>query len=137
MMHSEAGVPGAMSVDMMVKYKGEYDLLPANMDNPLWRNVNWWIQWSDYIAEGKDPDNIMEYVAWSQKRQSDGLTIAVKAAKQRFPRCGGFFIWMGHDSFPCMENTSIFDFEGNPKPVVKELTKIFNDKTYLKNMYEK
>lgn len=137
MMHSEAGVPGAMSVEMMVKYKGEYDLLPANTENPLWRNVNWWIQWDDYIAEGKDPDNLTEYVAWSQKRQSDGLSIAVKAAKQRFPRCGGFFIWMGHDSFPCMENTSIFDFEGNPKPVVKELTKIFNDNTYLKNIYEK
>ena len=132
MMHSEAGVPGAMSVEMMKKYKGKYELLPASTDNPLWRNVNWWIQWNEYLSEGKSPDNLKEYVAWSQQRQADGLSTAVKAAKNRFPGCGGFFIWMGHDSFPCMENTSIIDFEGNPKPVVNKLSKIFNDNTYLK-----
>lgn len=132
MMHSEAGVPGAMSVEMMEKYNGEYEILPANIDNPLWRNVNWWIQWNEYLSEGKSPDNLKEYVTWSQQRQADGLYAAVKAAKNRFPGCGGFFIWMGHDSFPCMENTSIFDFEGNPKPVVKKLSEIFNDNTYLK-----
>jgi len=32
---------------------------------------------------------------------------------------------MGHDSFPCPVNTSFIDFDGNLKPVAKELRKIF------------
>ena len=131
-MHSEAGVPGAMSAEMMEKYKGDLNLLPGNVENPLWRNVNWWIDWDEYLGLGKDPGSIDQYVDWSQARQKEGLSIAVKAAKDRFPACGGFLIWMGHDSYPCMINTSIIDFEGNPKPVVTELTKIFKDNTYLK-----
>ena len=34
-------------------------------------------------------------------------------------------LWMGHDSFPCPCNTSLIDFEGNPKPAVAALKKIF------------
>jgi len=68
-----------------------------------------------------------EYVNWSQNRQSEGLSIALKSCKDRFPRCGGFIIWMGHDSFPCMVNTSIMDFDGNLKPVAKELSKIWKE----------
>ena len=30
---------------------------------------------------------------------------------------------MGHDSYPCPINTSIIDFDGNPKPVAYELSK--------------
>ena len=132
MMHSEAGVPGAMSVEMIEKYRGDYDILPADTSNPLWRNVNWWVQWNEYIERGNNPNSPEDYVTWSQQRQSEGLSTAVKAAKERFPSCGGFFIWMGHDSFPCMINTSIIDFEGNPKPVVEKLAEIFKDNAYLK-----
>lgn len=132
LMHSEAGVPGAMSVEMLEKYKGEYKVLPASVENPLWRNVNWWVQWDEYLADKGDPQNLNEYVAWSQKRQSEGICIAVKASKDRFPACGGFLIWMGHDCYPCMVNTSIIDFEGNPKPAATELAKIFKDNSYLK-----
>jgi len=32
---------------------------------------------------------------------------------------------MGHDSFPCPVNTSILDFEGNPKPSALEVSKIW------------
>lgn len=131
LMHSEAGVPGAMSTEMMRKYKGELALLPANIENPLWRIVNWWIDWSEYLGQGNDPESVDAYVEWSQTRQKEGLSIAVKASKDRFPRCGGFLIWMGHDSFPCPINTSIIDFDGNPKPVVAELAKIFKDNSYL------
>lgn len=133
LMHSEVGVPGAMSVEMMKKYRGEYQILPASVENPIWRTVNWWIQWDEYLATKKDAENLDDYVIWSQERQSEGLSIAAKTSKDRFPACGGFIIWMGHDSFPCMINTSIVDFEGNPKPVAEKLTKIFKDKSYLKN----
>jgi Beta-galactosidase/beta-glucuronidase len=125
--HSEVGVPGAMSAEMINKYKGKYDALPANTANPLWRNVNWWIEWNDYLKYRKNQpaNSLNDYVAWSQKRQTEGLCIALKNCKNRFPACGGFIIWMGHDSFPCPVNTSIIDFDGNLKPVAYELEKIF------------
>ena len=126
---SEAGVPGAMSAEMIRKYAGDFNPLPANIENPIWRNVNWWIDWDEYVIDNTDKatQTLENYVAWSQKRQSDGLTIAVKSFKDRFPACGGFLIWMGHDCFPCMVNTSILDFEGNPKPAAIELSKIWKD----------
>ena len=115
--HSEVGVAGAMSVEMINKYRGKYEALPANTDNLLWRTVNWWIEWDDYLRDhnGISSANLAEYVNWSQTRQTQGLCIALKSCKDRFPSCGGFILWMGHDSFPCMINTSILDFEGNSK----------------------
>ena len=91
----------------------------------LWRNVNWWVQWDEYLADKKNPQSLADYVNWSQQRQTEGLCIAVKTSKDRFPSCGGFIIWMGHDCFPCMVNTSIIDFDGNLKPAAIELSKIF------------
>lgn len=126
---SEAGVSGAMSADMINKYRGEYEPLPASLENPIWRNVNWWVDWDDFLYDhdGKATESLDEYVSWSQNRQTEGLTIAVKSFKDRFPECGGFLIWMGHDSFPCMVNTSILDFEGNPKPAAIALSKIWKN----------
>ncbi len=127
LIHSEVGVAGAMSAEMINKYRGEYSALPANMNNTLWRQVSWWIEWTDFLNDhnGKEPLSLEEYVAWSQERQTTGLSIALKANKSRFPECGGFIIWMGHDSYPCPVNTSIIDFEGNPKPAALELSKIW------------
>lgn len=127
LMHSEVGVAGASSGLIINKYKGEFDALPANRDNPLWNRFSWWIEWDDYLREhlGKAPATLDEYVDWSQDRQTKGLTIALKACKMRFPACGGFIIWMGHDSYPCTVNTSIIDFDGNPKPAAIELSKIW------------
>ncbi len=130
LMHSEVGVAGAMSAAMINKYRGAYPALPANMENPLWRQVSWWIEWGDFIYDhkGKEPQTLEEYVAWSQQRQSSGLSIALQASKTRFPECGGFIIWMGHDSYPCPINTSIIDFDGNLKPAAYELSKIWKEK---------
>ncbi len=127
LIHSEVGVAGAMSAGMINKYRGEFSALPANLDNPLWRQVNTWVEWNDFIHDhnGKEPQSLEEYVAWSQERQATGLSIALQANKSRFPECGGFIIWMGHDSYPCPVNTSIIDFDGNPKPVALELSKIW------------
>ncbi len=126
---SEAGAPGTMSAGMITKYAGDYNPLPANIENPVWRNVNWWIDWDEYIAEKGDraSESLEDYVKWSQNRQAEGLKIAVKSMKDKFPECGGFLIWMGHDCFPCMVNTSVIDFEGNPKPAAYELSKIWKD----------
>ncbi len=128
--HSEVGVPGAMSAEMIRKYAGGFDPLPANITNPLWRTVNWWIEWEEYLADhdGREPESLENYVEWSQMRQTEGLCIALEACKKRFPRCGGFLIWMGNDCFPCPVNTSIIDFDGNLKPAALEISKIWKMK---------
>ncbi len=123
---SEVGVPGAMSASMIKKYSGEYPPLPASLDNPLWRTVNWWNEWEEYVRVHSKSDTSLEhYVSWSQNRQTEGLETALKQSKEKFPACGGFLIWMGHDCFPCMINTSIIDFEGNLKPAAERLSKIW------------
>jgi beta-mannosidase len=129
LIHSEVGVAGAMSAGMINKYRGEFPALPANINNQLWRQVSWWIEWNDFIRDnnGKEPLSLDEYVAWSQERQTTGLSIALQANKSRFPKCGGFIIWMGHDSYPCPVNTSIIDFDGNLKPAAVELSKIWKE----------
>ena len=124
--HSEVGVPGAMSAEMINKYRGSFRAMPANTNNPLWRTVNWWTDWREYLKEQCETslNSIAKYVEWSQKRQTEGLCIALKSCKERFPGCGGFIIWLWHDSYPCPVNTSLIDFEGNLKPAAIELQKI-------------
>lgn len=124
---SETGSPGACSAELTRKYAGEIDPYPCTWDNPLWnRHTNWWVEWYVFEKEkGRCPESLEEYVEWSQARQAKALTIAVKACKDRFPRCGGILLWMGHDCFPCEANTSIIDFEGNPKPAALALRKIW------------
>ncbi|MDR3260199.1 MAG: hypothetical protein LBT78_00005 [Tannerella sp.] len=129
LLHSEVGAPGTMSAEMIRKYAGIFDPLPADYSNPLWRTVNWWIRWTEYFSahNGQAPTTLEDYVNWSSQRQTQGLVIALESCKKRFPRCGGFIIWMGHDCFPCPINTSIIDFEGNLKPAALELSKIWKN----------
>jgi beta-mannosidase len=124
---SEMGHPGASSAELIREYAGEFDPMPANHHNPLWRRTStWWIEWDEFIREmGREPNSLDEYVEWSQKRQAKALSIAVRALKNRFPKCGGSLIWMGHDCFPCTANTSIIDFKGNPKPAALALSEIW------------
>lgn len=127
---SEMGHPSTSSVELIKKFAGEFDPMPANHHNPLWRRTStWWIEWDEFIREnGREPATLDEYVEWSQARQAKALSIAVKSLKSRFPKCGGSIIWMGHDCFPCTANTSIIDFEGNPKPAALSLSKIWRSK---------
>lgn len=123
---SEVGAPGASSADIIKGYSGGLPLTPGTVDNPLWRRTSWWIDWPTFVKEkGREPQSLEEYVAWSQERQAEALRIAASACKSRFPRCGGFIIWMGHDSFPCTANTAVLDFEGRPKPAALALAEVF------------
>ena len=127
--HSEAGVPGASSVELIEKYRGNYAVLPVSVDNPIWGQFSWWIEADKFeLEKNRQPETLDEYVAWQQDRQTKGLVIAIEAAKNRFPACGGFIIWMGHDCFPCPANTSVFDYEGNAKPVVTDIERIWKSK---------
>ena len=124
---SETGSPGAGPAEITRRYAGDLDPYPGTADNPLWnRHTSWWVEWHVFVNEiGREPTDLEEYVDWSQARQSKALSIAAKACKDRFPRCGGILLWTGHDCFPCEANTSIIDFDGNPKPAALALREIW------------
>jgi beta-mannosidase len=123
---SEVGVSGASPVDIIRRYKGELTEVPGTTANPLWRRNAWWVEWPVFAREhGREPRDLEEYVSWSQERQRRGLQIAASTCKRRFPRCGGFLVWMGHDSFPCTANLSIIDFDGRLKPAAEEIGRVF------------
>jgi beta-mannosidase len=124
--HSEIGAPGASPAALIRRYQGDLPATPGTAANPLWRRTSWWIEWPEFVtAMGREPRDLDEYVDWSQERQAQALEIAAGSAKGRFPRCGGFLVWMGHDSFPCTANTSIIDFEGNRKPAAHAIRRVF------------
>lgn len=123
---SETGAPGASDADLIRRHAGGLPVLPATMDNALWRRFAWWLEWADFIREhGRAPASLEAYVAWSQARQAAALTLAVRTCKARFPATGGILLWMGHDAFPCFANTAILDFEGRPKPAALAVGAIF------------
>jgi beta-mannosidase len=124
---SEVGSPGASSIEIIRRFAGDLREMPVGASNPLWRRpVSWWVEVEQFVVEhGREPESLEEYVAWSQKRQAQALTIAVRACRDRFPRCGGVILWMGHDCFPCTANTSIVDFHGEPKPAAVALREVW------------
>lgn len=114
---SEAGAPGCSSMSILNQFYPDCELLPVSEDNPYWRRTFWWIDEAGFeAAHGRPPSTIEEYVGWSQAHQAAALTMAVRASRKRFPGIGGLLLWMGHDAFPCLANTSILDFHGDPKP---------------------
>ncbi|MEN6449701.1 MAG: glycoside hydrolase family 2 TIM barrel-domain containing protein, partial [Thermoguttaceae bacterium] len=124
---TELGCPGAAPVSQIEKFAGKLNPMPATIDNPYWnRPTCWWVDWAALTTEhGRAPKDLAEYVAWSQQRQTDCLCLGVKTCKDRFPRCGGVLLWCGHDTFPTPNNTSILDYEGNPKPAALALSRIW------------
>ena len=67
---SETGMPGSSPAALIRQY-GQELALPGDFSNPFWMHTQgWWIQWEDYLREGGDPENLEQYVAWSQQRQA-------------------------------------------------------------------
>ena len=126
---SEFGCPGASDVELIRRHAGTEPVFPCSTDIPLWRYPScWWTEPAAFEQEkNRPPETLEEYVQWSRNRQAEALSHAVKCMKSRFPRCGGAILWMGHDSFPCASNTSVIDFEGNPKPAAQALTLLFRE----------
>ena len=89
---------------------------------------SWWIMWDRYkpILVGLDADKALEqYVELTQHHQAEAYAIAASSCKRRFPKCGGFIIWMGHDLYPCPANNSVIDFDRKPKPAYHALKGVF------------
>ena len=128
---SEVGVPSCSPVEMLWRYAGDLSPWPPSIENPLWRyRTPWWIQWQRYAkSEGFEAgrEELARYVAVSQEEQAWALAYMAASCKRRFPRCGGVIIWMGHDLYPCLGNTSIVDFDGEPKPAVAALKAVFRN----------
>jgi beta-mannosidase len=126
---SEVGAPGAGPEDLIEEYSGGLPTMPASAENPLWRRSSWWIEWDEFLAscgsDAGDP-SLSEFVAWSASRQARALELAARSVKRRFPRAGGFIVWMGHDSFPCTANTAVLDFYGRMKPAARALAEVFH-----------
>ncbi len=126
LIRTEIGAPAPSSASLIEKYKGDLATTPCDNSNDLWRRQSWWTEAEEFENEnGKKPENLLEYVEWGQKRQKEALLIAAECCVKRFPECGGIIFWMGHDSFPCTANTSLIDFEGNPKPAMIALSELW------------
>jgi beta-mannosidase len=126
---AESGAPGACDPEIIRRYAGDLDPMPVSVRNPLWRRpMTWWIEAEQFEAErGRPAVTLEEYVEWSQERQAKALTTLVSACKSRFPMCGGVLLWCGHDCFPCPANTSILDYDLNPKPAALALQRLWRD----------
>ncbi len=126
LLRSETGAAGASSAELINKYRKDIIAFPADEANPLWRRMPWWNDWAVFKKNfGRTPVSLEEFTVWSTEYQACELKVAAQYCKARFPECGGFIIWMGHDSFPCTANTSIIDFELNPKPAFFVLREVF------------
>lgn len=123
---SEVGMPGAASARQFKRFAGAAAWPP---DNSYWQHTAaWWTQWDRFQKrlEGLDAAaGLKEYIRLTQKQQAQAYASAAAACKRRFPRCGGFIIWMGHDCFPCPANNSVIDFLRIPKPAYAALQKVF------------
>ena len=125
---SEVYCSGASPEALIEKYAGDHEIFPANADNPYWtRLTTWWLDWQHLVVEhGREPRDLAEYVEWSQRRQARFLGLAVEACKRRFPGCGGFLMWSGHDTYPLTINSSLIDFDGNLKPAARAVSRVWH-----------
>ena len=123
-------MPAAATRAQFDRYNGGLDVWPPV--SAYWlHSSSWWLQWDRYekAVEGLDPDAALEeYIRVTQDVQAQAYAIAAATCKRRFPACGGFIIWMGHDCFPCPANNSVIDFMRNPKPAYHALREVFTGK---------
>jgi beta-mannosidase len=124
---SEVYCSGASPASLIRKYAGGLPVFPPTAENPYWtRLTTWWLDWKRLIAiNGREPRDLEEYVGWSQEQQVKMLSLEIKACKERFPRIGGVLLWSGHDTFPLAINTSLIDFDGQPKPAAQAVAGVW------------
>ena len=125
---SETGMPGAASLECVERCADPQQVWPPH--GRYWMHTAaWWIQWelcqTDMAHISDKKAGIAAYIKKTQQRQAEAYGFAAKVSKERFPKCGGFIIWMGHDCFPCPANNSVIDFLCVPKPAYFALQKIF------------
>jgi beta-mannosidase len=127
---SETGMPGASDLALIERYCGGMQVWPP--EGPYWQHTAaWWTQRDRYEEALKNlppEEALARYAEETRQFQAQAYAIAAAACKKRFPACGGFLIWMGHDCFPCPANNSVIDFDRKPKPAYHALKKVFTGK---------
>ncbi len=126
-LRSETGLASANSLDLLRRHAAGATLWPPT--TPIWKHsASWWTQdarLTHRFAHLPPDEALAAYVEHTRREQAEGLAHAARCSKNRFPRCGGFLVWMGHDCFPCPANTSIIDFDHRPKPAWHALREVF------------
>ena len=125
---SEVYCPGASPAELIRKYAGGLPVFPADFDqrlfHPSYPLVGGLAAGCGCLrARAGGPGRICRDGA---RRCMPGSSPWEHAAcKDRFPRCGGFLLWSGHDTFPMPSNTSLIDYDGNLKPAALALREIW------------
>ena len=123
---SEVGMPGACDANLIKRHLPWSQWWPPTQ--PAWIHSSaWWIMWDRFQHLDSLPreEAFLEYIKATRRLQADALECAAHACESRFPRCGGFLIWMGHDCFPCPIGNSVLDFEAKPKLAFHALMRVF------------
>lgn len=124
---SETGLASANSLQLLHRHAAGEPLWPPT--TRIWKHsASWWTQDARLTARFSHlpaREALAAYVEHTRREQAEGLAHAARCTKRRFPRCGGFIIWMGHDCFPCPANTSIIDADHAPKPAYHALREVF------------
>lgn len=125
---SEIYCPGASSLELILKYAGDFSIAPPTAENPYWgRLTTWWIDWQRLVAAyGREPGSLEEYIEWSQAHQARMIAAEMKECKERFPGCGGVLLWSGHDTFPLTINSTLIDFDGQYKPSALAVAEVWH-----------
>jgi beta-mannosidase len=126
----ETGVAGASRAELIRRFSGGEPVWPPN--TALWRHASgWWTQWDRLGGDfaHADPATALEaFTEHTRREQAEKLAFAIRAKKAKFPACGGFLIWMGHDAFPCLANTSIVEFDHTLKPAAHAVAAAFRER---------
>jgi beta-mannosidase len=129
---SEVGTPAAASIAFLEKYADGLELWPPNQENRFWMHTSgWWLQYDEFKATlaGLEPKAwLQRYVEESARLQAHALAFAARRTRDRFPRCGGFMVWMGHDAFPCAVSIAVIDYDREPRPALHALAEVFKSK---------
>ncbi|PZF86263.1 glycosyl hydrolase 2 galactose-binding domain-containing protein [Jiangella anatolica] len=126
LMRSEVGVSGASPMDVLAEYglTGPFETEEDRVAlERLWARSapRWLVRLKLREATG----SLAEVVAANQQRQARLLAFAAQHTADRFPRAGGFIVWMGHDCFPVAASQAVLDFYGRPKPAAIALGEVF------------
>lgn len=126
LLRSEVGMSGASPVDLLERHglagptSTEEDRAALRQ---LWSHSSAW--WLGEFDRWDGAGGLESWVDHSQVRQAAWLAYAARVTRDRFPRVGGFIVWLGHDTFPCAVSLSILDSDGRPKPVADALAAVF------------
>lgn len=126
LLRSEVGMGGASSLDLLEAHGliGPVETAAERADLvQLWSHSSAW--WLGPLKKWDGAGGLAEWVDASQQRQAEWLAYAAQATRSRFPACGGFIVWLGHDTFPCAVSLSLLDADGRPKPVAEALGRVF------------